>query len=91
MDTDVLDGEKLDLPIVFDWEIWSGWNSYHLSFHELNLMPKAFINVVESAGYEGMIYGSKFYLESFWDSYENVWLAHYAPSTSYKGLYDVAI
>lgn len=23
----VLDGEKLDLPIVFDWENWSKWNS----------------------------------------------------------------
>lgn len=83
---EMLDGESLDLPIVFDWEIWSGWNSYHLSFHELNEMPKAFIKVVEDAGYEGMLYGSKFYLESFWDgTYENVWLAHYASSTSYKG------
>ena len=51
-------------------------------------MPKSFIKVVEDAGYEGMLYGSKFYLESFWDgTYENVWLAHYASSTSYKGNY----
>lgn len=85
---EALDGESLDLPIVFDWEIWNGWNSYHLSFHELNEMPKAFIKVVEDAGYMGMLYGSKFYLESFWDgTYENVWLAHYASSTSYQGDY----
>ena len=83
---DTLDGESLDLPIVFDWEIWSNWNSYHLSFHDLNEMPKAFIKTVEDAGYEGMLYGSKFYLENFWDgTYDNVWLAHYASSTDYEG------
>ena len=83
---DTLDGETLDLPIVFDWEIWSNWNSYHLSFHDLNEMPKAFIKTVEDAGYEGMLYGSKFYLENFWDgTYDNVWLAHYASSTDYEG------
>ena len=83
---DTLDGETLDLPIVFDWEIWSNWNSYHLSFHDLNEMPKAFIKTVEEEGYEGMLYGSKFYLENFWDgTYDNVWLAHYASSTDYEG------
>ena len=81
-----LDGESLDLPIVFDWEIWSNWNSYHISFHDLNEMPKAFIKTVEEEGYEGMLYGSKFYLENFWDgTYDNVWLAHYASSTDYEG------
>ena len=83
---DTLDGEKLDLPIVFDWEIWSNWNSYHISFHDLNEMPKAFIKTVEEEGYVGMLYGSKFYLENFWDgTYDNVWLAHYASSTDYEG------
>ena len=83
---DTLDGETLDLPIVFDWEIWSNWNSYHISFHDLNEMPKAFIKTVEEEGYEGMLYGSKFYLENFWDgTYDNVWLAHYASSTDYEG------
>ena len=82
-----LDGESLDLPIVFDWEIWSNWNSYHMSFHDLNEMAKEFIKTVEDAGYEGMLYGSKFYLENFWEdeNYENIWLAHYASSTSYEG------
>ena len=83
---DTLDGESLDLPVVFDWEIWSNWNSYHLSFHDLNEMPKAFIKTVEEEGYVGMLYGSKFYLENFWDgTYDNVWLAHYASSTDYEG------
>lgn len=82
-----LDGESLDLPIVFDWEIWSNWNSYHMSFHDLNEMALAFINTVEEAGYKGMLYGSKFYLENFWEdeNFEDIWLAHYASSTSYEG------
>ena len=82
-----LDGEDLDLPIVFDWEIWSNWNSYHMSFHELNKMAHLFIDTVEAKGYEGMLYGSKFYLENFWDTqdFEHIWLAHYASSTSYEG------
>ncbi len=81
-----LDGESLDLPIVFDWEIWSNWNSYHLSFHELNKMAHSFVETVEEKGYEGMLYGSKFYLENFWDDedFEHIWLAHYASETSYE-------
>lgn len=82
----VLDDESLDLPIVFDWEIWSNWNSYHLSLHDLNSIAKSFMGVVEDAGYDSMLYGSKFYLENFWDdTYENVWLAHYSSSTDYEG------
>ena len=81
-----LDGESLDLPIVFDWEIWGNWNSYHMSFHDLNEMAHSFIKTVEDEGYEGMLYGSKFYLENFWedDEFENIWLAHYASETSYE-------
>lgn len=82
-----LDGESLDLPIVFDWEIWGNWNSYHMSFHDLNEMAHLFIETVEDEGYEGMLYGSKFYLENFWEDgeFENIWLAHYASNTSYEG------
>jgi GH25 family lysozyme M1 (1,4-beta-N-acetylmuramidase) len=84
-----LGSESLDLPIVFDWEIWSGWNSYHLSFHDLNEMAKGFISKVEEKGYKGMLYGSKHYLENFWDdTYDNVWLAHYVTETSYQN-YDI--
>lgn len=82
-----LDGESLNLPIVFDWEIWSNWNSYHMSFHDLNKMAHSFVETVEEKGYEGMLYGSKFYLENFWDDedFEHIWLAHYASETSYEG------
>ena len=81
-----LGSEQLDLPVVFDWEIWSGWNTYHLSFHDINEIAKSFINTIESHGYKGMLYGSKFYLENFWDNtFDNIWLAHYTSKTSFEG------
>lgn len=85
----VLDGEKLDLPIVFDWENWSKWNSYKISFYEINNIANNFMITVKNNGYEGMLYSSKFYLESIWTNQLNfpVWLAHYTEKTSYKGKY----
>lgn len=84
-----LDGEKLDLPIVFDWENWSKWNSYKISFYEINNIANNFMITVKNNGYEGMLYSSKFYLESIWTNKLNfpVWLAHYTEKTSYKGNY----
>ncbi len=80
-----LNGEKLELPIVFDWENWSNWNQFHLNFNDLNDLALNFIQVVEEAGYEGMLYSSKFYLENFWfdKMYPKIWLAHYTENTSY--------
>lgn len=85
-----LDKEKLDLPICFDWENWSSWRSFKLNFYDLNNMAKTFISEVEKAGYKGMLYSSKFYLENFWfdEDYENIWLAHYTTKTSYEN-YDI--
>ncbi len=85
-----LNGEKLDLPIVFDWENWSSWNSFHLNFYDLNALAQNFIKVVEEAGYKGMLYSSKFYLENFWfdKEYSQIWLAHYTNATSYEN-YDM--
>ncbi len=80
---------KLDLPICFDWENWSSWNTYHLNFNDLNDMAHSFLKTVEEAGYKGMLYGSKFYLENFFtSSYDRIWLAHYTSKTSYEG-YDM--
>lgn len=84
-----LDGEKLDLPIVFDWESWSKWNSFRISFHEINSIANNYIDTVKKAGYEGMLYSSKFYLENIWENKKEypVWLAHYTEKTSYQGKY----
>lgn len=40
---EALNGESLDLPIAFDWEIFGGFNNYNLSLTDLNLIGEAFI------------------------------------------------
>ncbi len=79
---------KIDLPIVFDWENWSMYQEFNLSFYHLTEMANAFIKTVEDAGYEGMLYSSKNYLENIWyDTKHPVWLAHYTNQTNYEGDY----
>ena len=82
-------GYKLDLPIAFDWEDFSNFRKFKLSLHNLNEMANAFIKTVMDAGYQGMLYSSKTYLENFWQNKYNypVWLAHYTDKTSYQGNY----
>ena len=84
-----LDKEELDLPVTFDWENFSKWNSLHLSFHDINEIADTFINTIEKSGYKGMLYSSKFYLENIWENKNNypVWLAHYTNNTNYEGNY----
>lgn len=83
-----LNGESLDLPIAFDWEIFNGFNKYNLSLTDLNLIGETFIKEVNNAGYEGMLYSSKYYLENMWNLNEyKTWLAHYTDKTNYKGDY----
>ena len=85
---DKIKGYKIDLPISFDWENWGKFNQYHISFYELQQMADTFIDTVEEAGYKGMNYGSKTYLENMWlDTTGTIWLAHYTEETGYKGEY----
>lgn len=81
---------KVDLPIAFDWENWSTFNSYHFSLHKLMNTAKSFMDTIIENGYQSMLYSSKLYLENFWldtTSYP-VWMAHYVDSSSYKGPYE---
>lgn len=81
-------GYKIDLPIAFDWENWSFYNNFNLSFFGLTDMANAFLDVFKEAGYEGMLYSSKNYLEQIWLKTEYpIWLAHYTYKTSYSGDY----
>ena len=88
---ETLNGEKLELPVVFDWEDFEDWNSFKLSFYDVNTIANAFIDRINSKGYIGMLYSSKFYLETIWTNKENhpVWLAHYTLKTDYKGNYNI--
>ena len=85
---EALNGESLDLPIAFDWEIFGGFNNYNLSLTDLNLIGEAFIKKINSAGYAGMLCSSKYYLENMCNLNEyKTWLAHYIDKTNYKGEY----
>lgn len=79
---------KIEMPIAFDWEEWGNFNEYKLSFFGLTSMAEEFIKVIESKGYQGMIYSSKSYLENIWMPTDyNIWLAHYTEHTNYEGKY----
>lgn len=78
----------ITFPIAFDWENWSSFNKFKMSFYELTNSAKGFIDTINKAGYEGILYSSKSYLESIW--LENdfpIWLAHYTDKTNYQGNY----
>ena len=79
---------KVDLEYVFDWENWTYFQEYDLSFYGLKEMYKSFEKTIEKSNKESMLYSSKSYLENIWgDMKTNVWLAHYTEQTSYQGDY----
>ena len=79
---------KVELPIAYDWEDWSDYNSYHLSFYNLTEMAKGFMDTISEAGYTAMLYSSKNFLENIWMKTKyKTWLAHYVDESSYKGEY----
>lgn len=79
---------EIDLPIAFDWENWSSYNNFHMSFNTLTKTAEAFMKTLEAKGYKSMLYSSKNYLEKIWFKTSfPVWLAHYTSKTSYQGEY----
>ena len=85
----VLHGDKLDFPIGYDWENWKNFMNYKISLHTLSDSYLSFEETLKKAGYDSMLYSSKYYLENVWMNYDNskVWLAHYVSQTDYKGKY----
>lgn len=79
-----LNGEKIDLPIVFDYETWMSFPTYNINIVDLNKVAKRFLDILHGNGYEGMNYSSKYYLNTIWDLSEYpTWLAHYVSKTNY--------
>ena len=79
---------KIYFPIAFDWENWSKFNSFHVSFNTLTKSAGEFISTLEKHGYKGMLYSSKSYLEDIWlENNYTTWLAHYTSQTDYLGEY----
>lgn len=80
---------KIDLPIAYDWENWSSYNKFKMSFNTLTRSAEMFIETVNKHGYQGLLYSSKSYLEQIWlKGNYRVWLAHYTDKTNYRGNYD---
>ncbi len=76
---------NIDLPIAYDWEHWHDFNEYNLSFFGLSSMAETFMKTIEKAGYKGMLYSSKAYLENIWfETKYDTWLAHYTAETDYN-------
>ena len=79
---------KLTLPVAFDWECYNNFNQMELSLFGLNEVAETFLERVEEEGYDGMLYGSKNYLDSIWKYHDyDVWLAHYTDETDYDSHY----
>lgn len=83
-----LNGEKLDLPVAFDYETWSTFGKYEVSFYDMNKVYQKFSEIIKNNNYEPILYGSKYYLNNVWnlDSYPT-WLAHYTSQTDYDKPY----
>ena len=79
---------KLDFPIAYDFENWSGFNSLKMNTHDLLERVNEYKSVLEKDGYDVMIYGSKWYLENVWlDNDYTTWMAHYTDQTDYSKPY----
>ena len=81
----------LELPIVFDWENFDHFQEYRLSFKDLDHLYEVFEKAVNEKGYQSMLYGSKYYLQTVWTHAEEhpTWLAQYADWPSYTGPYEI--
>ena len=82
-----LNGQKLDLPIAFDWENWNSFNKYNVSFKELSDIADAFIEELENNGYQGMLYSSAYYLNHMWRDFDNTWVAYYTDNNDFSKPY----
>lgn len=81
---------EIDLPVAFDWESWNSFNQAEMSFYTINQVAKVFLGTLEKAGYKGMLYSSKFYLEKIWYPCEySIWLAQYNSRVTYEGEYSI--
>ena len=84
---DKLNGEKLDLPIAFDWEIWNGFHTYKLNFNDMDEIAMSFINELNKANYEGVLYSSAFFVNMVWNVNSRTWLAWYTNNNTFEKPY----
>lgn len=81
---------EIDLPVAFDWESWTSFNTTGMSFNTINKVANTFLDILQEAGYNGMLYSSKNYLEKIWYPTEHeTWLAQYNKRSTYEGDYSI--
>lgn len=81
---------KIDLGIAFDWESWSVFNTVGMSLYTINKSANTFLDILQEAGYKGMLYSSKNYLEKIWyPTNHETWLAQYNTKVTYEGEYSI--
>lgn len=86
--TEQLSDYEIDLPIAFDWESWTSFNTTGMSFYTINKVANTFLDKLTENGYKAMLYGSSSYLKDIWyPSKYDTWLAHYTSKTNYDGDY----
>lgn len=83
-----LEEYEVELGVAFDWEDWKNFNQVGMSFRTINQVAKTFVDEVAAGGYQGLLYGSKNYLEKIWQPEGvGVWLAQYYDRVTYDGEY----
>lgn len=88
---EVIKGKQFEYPVYLDFEEKSQFN---LGKAKCSEMAKAFLTILENAGYYAGLYSSKSHLENYFTedilTRYTVWVAHYGVSkTSYKYPYDI--
>jgi GH25 family lysozyme M1 (1,4-beta-N-acetylmuramidase) len=89
---DMLDGQELDMPIVFDWEnvAEEEARTNNVDSKTLNACAQAFCKEIEAAGYDAMVY---FYLSlaqwkldllALQQAGYDFWLALYSDKLSFR-------
>ena len=86
---EVIKGKQFEYPVYLDFEEKSQFN---LGKAKCTEMAKAFLEILENAGYYAGMYCSSYYLTNFFDSSVKdnytMWVAHYGVSKpSYSGNY----
>lgn len=88
---EVIKGKQFEYPVYLDFEEKSQFN---LGKAKCSEMAKAFLTILENAGYYTGLYSSKSHLENYFTedilTRYTVWVAHYGVTkTSYKYPYDI--
>ncbi len=88
----LLDGRKLDMPVVFDWETVSAEDARtaNMNVVTLNACAQAFCREIEEAGYDAMVYFNldmakwKYHLLALQEAGYDFWLALYSDTLGFR-------